>query len=1523
MKKRILTLIFVFAIMLCLFTSCKKKDPDKDIGDKQVDVYQLTLVQPSVTLTVTEVQDYDYKSLFILKLNDKKIEIADELVTSNVVPRVGEYVYKVSVDNQTQILLVKVIEDILDIKVLSKVEKIKLTDKEAINYDFKSLFEIKENDNDVKVLDSYLSQISLTPGVHELTCSYKGVTTKIVVEIEKTVEIIYEIELSVSEITINKSLAKTYDYKSLFTFKINGKITPITDDMIENNVEESAGEYTYVVRYDNVSKTLTVNIINDHIVEILKSYNEVEIAIDEINNFDFTSLFSLYVDGKAIQVNENMIDKSSLVGAVVNQVYTITLSYELEDTVSTETIKIKIIDLSQIIINAKDLVIYPNSERIDLTTLFTITKGNKNIPVTIDMITGSIDYDNDGLNEITINYQNITKKAIVEVRRGVIIETPKTDTITIIKGTNQANYSFVNDFKVIINGIHFDSIPYTYISENNVDFTTPGEYTVTLKIPYNDKRLGISGVKFVYYEKTITYKVVENKYTIDVLEDLVSLPYGTESYNVFNNLKVTINNRNQTLTEIKEHVDVITCYAKVVSESLDFNKVGIQFVEVEVYVNGVNSDPVVVNYNVIIESNVIVTANDTIAFTGDTVYARDLFKISDNAQEIKVTDDMITGKIDTFKPGVYTVTINYLGITKNARVVIYDSAIKGVYHTDFTTIPEKEEDDDEYEYGEGYYEEDFYSLRKAKDVSPYSDLIIDENGKIVLNGKEVEIINGIDENSMIIRYYNYDYTLCIDNGIVTLDPDNSIKLLFNDYKRPLVYFSEDLWTIDSKVIINYGTNHVLMESFNSYSIDIFNLTSNIDGTKLSYGLKVHLVEKTSADTFYKVTFSEVEFDENFEMISGTLSSLKFAGEVYRFQMETNNTGKINRNSDIKKYSNMTFNGIIDNNNARLVADSSESFTLYIDKTRIFSLSSLQISNIKNGGIDYSNDTLFVYSYSDEFYSYKFTLNVNDKTFELVEKDKYYGYYVYSNKMIFIDGYGTGHISFDTKSYYTTVFTYTIENNYMTIKYHDILPSFKYGNSAKFYIDSLLNVLTVKELSDAKLEGAKFENSIITDGAIVRINSLKVGQNADSIAKAELFDNIEIITRDGVMDRTSKANCITTSSIKFNTPGFYQFTITIEVEGIPVVSYYAIQIIESIYKDNPIVGIYGSGVINEKNSLSIDQYGQVILNCNDVIYEGMIVINNDFTFSAKLLNKDNQSVTLTGGLFRDGIIIVQCSGIESFNDYFTKGTSCVSGVSGTILRQIKVGGNITFIYAVSESMLGEVVDVTSINGINATEIGALLEINLESKIYVKINSWNDLKTGLVISDKYRGTYTKEGSQTIILDGFGNATVGTISGTYILNNNNVTITSISTTKVFALDITSYTYEEVNVNLDNTLVEGKVFNGSYTFVCYSYKYTADTSFTFGKNGIVTIKSTSVSHDDGDDACTEDVYSPIFASKAGVNGNYSVSGNKLTIKVNGINFVFVINDVLNVNTIVCVSSTLDSNEHGYFDVNTKFTTN
>ena len=70
----------------------------------------------------------------------------------------------------------------------------------------------------------------------------------------------------------------------------------------------------------------------------------------------------------------------------------------------------------------------------------------------------------------------------------------------------------------------------------------------------------------------------------------------------------------------------------------------------------------------------------------------------------------------------------------------------------------------------------------------------------------------------------------------------------------------------------------------------------------------------------------------------------------------------------------------------------------------------------------------------------------------------------------------------------------------------------------------------------------------------------------------------------------------------------------------------------------------------------------------------------------------------------------------------------------------------------------------------------------------------------------------------------------------------------------------------------------------------------------------------------CSNDTYSPIFATLDGTTGTYIVTGNKITVVINEIEFVLKISNVLDVQEIICISTNLDTDSHGYFGEDTIF---
>lgn len=1140
LKKITINLIIVIMLALTL-TGCVMTPIEKEV--------EVVTTQPSVTLKVDEVLDYDYSKLFIIKVDNRKQDVLDEyLDLTGVSNKIGSFIVTCTYENKIATLIVNVVSNDI-IEIVPVTEIIDVNNVFLNTIDFKKQFVITKNGENIEVLDSYLdlSKLRTSEGSYEVTCTYEGVKAKLTV---KVTEVTYQLKLSTREITIKQELINTYDYKSLFTAVVNGKIVPITDEMVKNEIIDSVGTYKYTVTLGESSMSLTVNVISNHDVEIINSYNIIEIEENALKSFDFTKLFTIYVDNVVREVTNDMIDKSSLNTPNAENIYEIKITYIENQAIGRSTCLIKVIPSSELSVTTKNIVTYLNSGHIDLTSLFEIKKGNEVIPVTNDMIEGTINTNVVGINEIVLNFNGEKYTATVEIKQGVIINYAKSSVVQIVKGTNKDTYSFVDDFIVLINGVRFTDVA-SYVNADNVDFANAGTYTATITIPYKDSSLGITEV--TNFTKEITYEVLDVIYDIKVPTNAIEISENETNYDLLSNITVKINGRNQKLVKNASLASVLATYVEIISEPIDFDYVGVQTVTVEVYVYGPENAPVAVSYNIVVKSDVEINANDVLIFEGDTVFTKDIFTITLNGEEIEVTQDMIEGKVNSFVPGIYPISINYEGIIKTTNVIVLDSGIVGTYKTTLRTIPVSGSTD------EDGYEDAGVASRELK------NLYITRDGQISVDGHLATILYGIDENSMYIKVGSYEFTLTYNNGIVVLDPENEIKLSYVDIKRPYIYFNEELWEIKDKITINSTTSHILENPVNGYTLDVFKIKSLKENLTIWYGLMIDLYEKMNSDTNYLVTHGEVNFDD-LVRVEGAHGTLEYLGKVYEFNMIDSSTAKIDsQDADGNyKYANKTFTGDFKNQTATVVVDAYEGFTLKLDSTVVFTTGGASIRNQKYGGFDYTNDEVLIInegSNSTAPYAYKFILDVEKNTVEVIEKDAFFGRYTSDSMMIFLDGYGSGLINFDTKQYGMTKFNYAEKGNEIELEFVDIKPNFNHGKTATLYIDALHTTITTKYFEEEMYRDVKLVNNFITDGAIIQISTFSLKTYPVVVlGRKALFDNIKIILPTGELtDNNTKIKVIDITDINFSKPGFYHFSITCTVAGNDVVMHYTLQI----------------------------------------------------------------------------------------------------------------------------------------------------------------------------------------------------------------------------------------------------------------------------------------------------------------------------------------------------------------------------
>lgn len=1416
-----------------------------------------------------------------------------------------------------------------EIIVSAKQESVSIHEKQFADFNYASLFVITVDGKQVLIQSAYLDLSHLPTAVGEdgyVVCEYKDKSARCNISISPAV---FDLTLAVNEISISQlQVDDGYDFLSFFTATEDGEAVQITSDMVQNNVQREVGDYSYIVTYHGISKTLTVHVTEAHRIEVVNSYKLLLLEAEQVADLDVTSLFSLYLDGQTVKVERDMIDASALDSVEEGKTYNVALTYSYRGAEATSVAKIKIVPPEEVIVNARNAVVFPNGGNIDLTSLFTIKEGDAFVKVTEDMISGSVDYSTIGSNEITLTYKGKSATATVEVRRGVVISFPGGNTVSVKKGTNKIGYNFAGDVSVSVNGTRFMFVTYGdgsvyHIDTTNVDFDTVGVYTATVRIPY----LGTGEKQVSYTNETITYVVKDTTYELSVTEDEVLLAQGTTSYNPLKNVSVKVNGIKKALVTDRATAekDFLSVYAEYLSDTLDFNLVGTQHLKIAVYAGGLDATPEVIEFDVRIKSNVKVYSQGKMVFTDGTVYTLDLFSIKDGDKDVKVTADMLEGKVDTYTPGMYSVKINYLGIQATAKVVVLSDEIVGTYKTNMTTIPSEiskdygswEEDEGWGDYGEGDDEEEIVP------VVPLKDMTIGQDGSIVINGIKAEIVDGIDEHTLTIKLYTALHTLHINDGIVVVEPDNSNRMMFTDSRRPLVYFNTKLWNLKARVVVNSSTNYVLSTTSTTYSIDTFKIENKQSGEKSWFGLYTRLVSKNSADTVYVVNWGEAIYPDGFVPRANSTSSLTYGGEKYDFTMSTNVTAKVQSSEQAIKYSG-TYKGVIDGNDtARLSVDATGNYKLSLGGSLVFSASAMNIKSMVNGGVNYDEDTLYLYDYKQSIYSYKIVIDNVNRTFTVVKKDALFGYYEFDGRYIFLDGYGKGIAKLDKTSYTEVKLEYEKNANEVNVKFVDAPYNFAYGSEATFVASVFGNVLSVKQIEGDSLAGVDFVNSHIESGAIVTISQSAFDRGTSTVVNDLILKSIRIITKQGELTDVEKKKCVDLSAVKVNVAGFYSLPITLDLNGESVTAYYAVQIIAPISGANKTFNaVYGAGFISDA-TLTIDNFNKLTLNCGSV-FSGFVSAS-DTEFYCKAYNSSGGSVDIQGKFVADGVLNIRVSGAVILNEYFSKGTVGVAG-GGAILRKNEYNGKVTYFYSASiNSALEELTEIQTLEG-SDTENGAVVKFVVKGKeIIAKILQWGNKTGGLRINDGYRGTYTCDGRDDLVIDGFGNLKTGLTEGKYSFNANGSLLVKTSE-DMFVLDVNvlNHTYDMSSIKLDESLVRGKTFSLTYSFICPnggSYPYSATTKFIFLADGKVSVVSTSDDHDNGEDACSEDSYTPSFASKNGKVGNYTVDGVTVRVNVGEATLVFELSDVSLADVIVCVSTTLDSStEQGVFNVGARF---
>ncbi len=704
MKKRklaVLGLVAVSALGTAGLASCGKKDKDNTEPAKEV-VNNLVVTGTKLTVTVDGAKDLDLKTLFSLTYNGSTVEVTDDMITGTFQAAEGTYNIKLTYEGQTATSIVTVVKDDGSL-VTPSVKTVALTgtnmtvtEDVAKTLDSKSLFKIKLNNADVAVTDAMLTgAVEAKEGTYKVTLTYEGQTATSTVTVVKNDGSVASKVLKVTgtKLTVTEDAVDTLDLKSLFAIELNGSAVAVTNDMITGTVEAEEGSYKVTLSYDGQTVESTVEVVKNFVE--LRAKDQV-IEVGNVDSLEVRELFSIFENGEPVNVLRSMIDDGGLTDKAGT--YDVVLTYGGK----TITCVVKVVNNYDvnILINNDALFAHKNDDNFDLKNVFSLYVGSDEQPITDDMITSEkFDITRAGKYNVQFNFDRFGvsyhSEASVTVLPDVVIETPNGDEFEVAGVYNSnAVFKFNEVFKVYVDGVELP-----YAEENldcNIEFVSnlaqTGEYDVTYSV-------NICGV---VTSKTIHYVISTYNVTMDTTATTTSFNKSklTESYSVLDFFNIKINSNNISYYNFffvdaskEDETEVPEGKTKVLytlDNPIEYGTVGTYDVTISFDIDGKSYEKTVA---ITIKEDVEITEKSskvTSVLTGvESFDYKTMFNIKkynpNNSSwnpydTITVTDEMIDASaVDLNTPGTYEVKCTYEEVEYVAQFVVADPVYVGTY----------------------------------------------------------------------------------------------------------------------------------------------------------------------------------------------------------------------------------------------------------------------------------------------------------------------------------------------------------------------------------------------------------------------------------------------------------------------------------------------------------------------------------------------------------------------------------------------------------------------------------------------------------------------------------------------------------------------------------------------------------------------------------------------------------------------------------------------------------------------------
>ncbi len=445
---------------------------------------EISLTSKDVVLEKTEVTTFDVKTLFTIKEAGETVEVTDAMIDDGgFKAEVDTYSVTLTYKNHTITSTVEVIES----HIVTRTIEVQGTNaiveiSNAVNYDMKPLFKIKDNGEDVTVTNGMITSMggynASAPEVGEYTIilTYEGHTATSVLKIVNDSQVTIDVNQDLLVVTKGD---EDFNYKDIFTLYIGSEKQEQPTNLISGNFNiNRVGKYELTASYQRFGKTYTAKATVNVLPEVTINCplgNHIEDANVYKNNnmFDMNSLFEVFVDGKQIPVTEGM--------------FTTDVQFDLANTALTGnyTAKLSFIVNGVLFEEAVNYVIHQyaatESKTSDSSRSFYVSQLTDETLIKEKLLSD--------IFSIRINGNSITTSS------SPFVFVAKGDTETEIpEGKTKVEYTLTHD----------------------IQFGTPGEYPLTLDFTLDDREFSFETV--VIIKPDIAVDAVYNSDDLQVFE---------------------------------------------------------------------------------------------------------------------------------------------------------------------------------------------------------------------------------------------------------------------------------------------------------------------------------------------------------------------------------------------------------------------------------------------------------------------------------------------------------------------------------------------------------------------------------------------------------------------------------------------------------------------------------------------------------------------------------------------------------------------------------------------------------------------------------------------------------------------------------------------------------------------------------------------------------------------------------------------------------------------------------------------